>query len=110
MRGIEAVSGLRAEAGDPGWVAVECDSASMARWLQEAIERENVEVRCEGKRLLLPVGESFTLENEIKSVITVVAKTSDYWRSHLPPEVKQAMMMEERIEQLKSRVKGWLRR
>lgn len=82
-RGIAAVSGLEATAAAPGWLAVRCDSARMARWLAEAIVRENVAARAEGVRLLVPVGEDFRLPGEIKSVITVVAKTTHYWREHL---------------------------
>jgi hypothetical protein len=110
IRGVQAVSGLQAEAAAPGWVAVACESAVMARWLAEAIERENVEVRVDGVRLLLPVGADYRLEGEIKSVITVVAKTTDYWRFHLPPEVKQTLMVQAQLAQVKDRLTGWLGR
>jgi hypothetical protein len=33
--------------------------------------------------LNLPVGPAYTLEKEIKNVITVVAKTSHYWFGHI---------------------------
>ncbi len=82
-RGIAAVSGLAAAAASPGWLAVRCDSARMARWLAGAIGREHVAAHAEGLRLLVPVGEDFRLPDEIKSVITVVAKTTHYWREHL---------------------------
>ena len=106
-RGIEAVSGLRAEPAIVGWLAVRCGSASMARWLSEAIAEERVEARCEGALLLVPVGEWTDVQGEIKNVITVVAKTTHYWREHLPAEVKQALAAQERIEQVKARVAGW---
>lgn len=83
IRGIRAVTGLAATAAAPGWVAVACDSAHMARWLREAIERENVQAHADGTTLLVPAGEDFRLRDEIKSVITAVAKTTHYWREHL---------------------------
>ena len=89
-RGIAAVSGLAAAPATAGWLAVRCDSARMARWLAEAIDRENVAARAEGPRLLVPVGEDFRLPGEIKSVITVVAKTTHYWREHLAAVVEDA--------------------
>ena len=106
-RGIEVVSGLRAEPAIVGWLAVRCGSASMARWLSEAIAEERVEARCEGALLLVPVGEWTDVQGEIKNVVTVVAKTTHYWREHLPGEVKQALAAQERVEQLKARVADW---
>ena len=106
-RGIEAVSGLHAEPATAGWLAVRCGSASMSRWLSEAIVEERVEARCDGPLLLVPVGEWTEVKGELKNVITVVAKTTHYWREHLPAEVKQALAAQERIEQLKARVAGW---
>jgi sirohydrochlorin cobaltochelatase len=42
-----------------------------------------VDARAEGERLLLPAGPEFRLEDQVKSVITVVAKAHHYWREHL---------------------------
>jgi hypothetical protein len=47
IRGIREVSGLEAYVANPGWLAVLCPTASMARWLAEAILQENVEGRVE---------------------------------------------------------------
>jgi hypothetical protein len=82
----------------------------MARWLAEAIERENVQARAEGIKLLLPVAADYTLEGEIKSVITVVAKTTDYWTNHMSPDVRRAIELSTGLEQVKARVLGWLGR
>lgn len=110
IRGIREVSGLRAAAAAPGWIAVECPSAGMARWLGEAIEAENVQARHDGALLLVPVGDQFTLGGEIKSVITAVAKTTHYWQDHLSPEVKRALVLEQQFARVRSRLTGWLRR
>jgi hypothetical protein len=83
VRGIRETTGLPAEGGEPGWVVVACESRSMAAWLCAAIILENVEARVEGDRLLLPAGPDFRLEDQVKSVITVTAKTHHYWREHL---------------------------
>jgi sirohydrochlorin cobaltochelatase len=108
VRGIAAVSGLAAAASSPGWIGVQCASASMASWLAEAIAQENVESRAEGSRLLVPVGAHYTLKGEIKNVITAVAKTTHYWGEHVPPEVKQTLALQARLAQLKARVGRWL--
>ena len=55
----------------------------MAAWLCATIIIENVEARCDGDRLLLPASPDFTLEKQIKSVITVLAKTNHYWQAHV---------------------------
>ena len=108
MRGVAAVSGLPAVAGPVGWVALRCGSAAMARWLADAITRENVQARADGRNLLVPVGADYTLDGEIKSVVTVVAKTTDYWYNHLSPDVWRALEMSETLGHWKARVAGWL--
>ncbi len=109
-RGIQAVSGLTAVPGDPGWLAVRCDSPTMARWLSEAIAAELVPARADGPTLFVPVGAAYTLTGEIKNVVTVVAKTTHYWHDHLPTEVKQTLAAQARLAALITRVRGWLRR
>ncbi len=76
-------TGLATEPAGPGWIAITCASARMAAWLCATIILENVDARAEGARLLVPAGPGFALEDQVKSVITVVAKTHHYWREHL---------------------------
>jgi sirohydrochlorin cobaltochelatase len=57
----------------------------MALWLLRAVTAENVCVRREGTTLFFPAGPTFRLEEEIKNVITVAAKTLHYWKEHPPP-------------------------
>jgi hypothetical protein len=83
QRGIRETTGLEAEPGDPGWIAVTCESPRMAAWLCAAIILENVDARVDGARLLLPAGPNFLLEDQVKSLVTVMAKTHHYWREHL---------------------------
>lgn len=85
-RGIEETTGLATEpagAAGPGWIAITCASARMAAWLCATIILENVDARVEGARLLVPAGPAFALDDQVKSVITAVAKTHHYWREHL---------------------------
>jgi sirohydrochlorin cobaltochelatase len=110
VRGIGLVSGLPAAPAAPGLVAVACQTAGMARWLADAIGEENVEARARGTTLLVPAGASYTLTGEIKNVITAVAKTTHYWREHLPLEVKQALEVQERFGGVRDWFGGWLRR
>jgi sirohydrochlorin cobaltochelatase len=107
-RGIGAVSGLRAAPARPGWIAVECRSAGMARWLADSIQAENVTARAQQTRLLLPAGDYFTLTGEIKNVITAVAKTTHFWGEHVPAEVKQTLELQAQLERLRARVLGWI--
>lgn len=96
-RGVAAVSGLVAGAAEPGWVGVRCDSPGMARWLAEAIHGENVAARHAGPMLLVPVGADYSLKGELKNVITAVAKTTHYWREHLPKAAKDTVEAQERL-------------
>lgn len=89
-RGIFETTGLFAELAEPGWIAVSCESRKMAAWLAATILLENVEARCDGERLLVPAGADFELKNEIKSVITVVAKTHHYWMEHVAKQAAAA--------------------
>ena len=82
-RGIWETTGLYAEATEPGWLSVTCDSPRMAAWLCATIILENVDARIDEDRLLLPAGPDYRLEDEVKSIITVVAKTHHYWQAHI---------------------------
>jgi hypothetical protein len=86
-RGVEMVTGLPVEASaEPGWVAVTCDSRTMAAWLLRAITMENVAVRADATVLYLPAGPAYRVVKEIKNVITAVAKTTHYWLEHMSTE------------------------
>jgi hypothetical protein len=82
-RGIWETTGLYAEPTALGWLAVTCKSPTMAAWLCAAIILENVDARVEDDRLLVPAGPAYRLKDEVKSIITVVAKTHHYWQAHL---------------------------
>jgi Ni2+-binding GTPase involved in maturation of urease and hydrogenase len=85
-RGIWETTGLYAEPTASGWIAVSCHSAEMAAWIAAAVVVENVEARADDDRVLLPLGAGYRLENEVKSLVTVVAKTHHYWDAHLAVE------------------------
>jgi len=104
-RGIYEVSGLQAYAAEPGWIAVKCDTPGMALWLHRAIVPENVQSRARGNLLLVPVSQEYTVKGEIKNVITVVAKTTHYWNTHLPTELQRAADTEVNLDKWIGRVK-----
>lgn len=104
IRGIRLVSELTAVPDMPGWIRVICDSPQMAAWLGEAINQENVAARANHSFLYLPVNEHYTLQGEIKNVITAVAKTTHYWQEHLAAEVKHALWFQATVESLWSRL------
>ncbi len=109
MRGVREVSGLPALPAAPGWVALVCASAGMARWLAAACVAENVQARAEGRDLWLPVDGTYTVAGEIKNVITVVAKTTHYWAVHVTPEMQRTLAAEAWLDQMSARLRGWLR-
>jgi hypothetical protein len=82
-RGIWETTQLYSEVTEPGWLAVTCRSRAMAVWMAASIILENVEARFDGDRLLVPASETFALADQVKSVITVVAKTHHYWIEHV---------------------------
>ena len=82
-RGLEMVTGLDVVLDGPvGWIGLRCADEEMAIWLMRAIVVENIMVRREGAILYLPAGCRFTLDGEIKNVVTAVAKTHHYWTEH----------------------------
>jgi sirohydrochlorin cobaltochelatase len=83
-RGIRLVADLQVvRSKSPGWIGVRCTSEEMALWLLRAIVVENICVRREASLLYLPAGPHFRLEHEIKSIVTVIAKTYHYWTEHI---------------------------
>lgn len=82
-RGIWETTGLFSEPAEPGWLAVTCASRRMAAWMAAATILENVDARCDEERLLVPASPAFRLKDEVKSVVTVVAKTNHYWQAHV---------------------------
>lgn len=82
-RGIWETTGLYAEPGPPGWLAVTCASRTMAAWLAAVIILENVDARADEERVLVPVGPDYQLADQVKSLVTVVAKTAHYWQAHV---------------------------
>jgi hypothetical protein len=82
-RGIWETTGLYTETAEPGWLAITCDSPTMAAWMCAAIILENVGARLDDDRLLLPAGPDYQLKDEVKSIITVVAKTHHHWQAHV---------------------------
>jgi hypothetical protein len=82
-RGIVETTGLYTESADPGWLSVTCDSPTMAAWMCAPIIVENVGARVDDDRLLLPAGPGYRLKDEVKSIITVAAKTHPYWQAHV---------------------------
>ena len=91
-RGITMVTELKAApSAVPGWIRVECASATTAGWLARAIVMENVAARCEGTWLDLPAAPGYRLEKEIKNVITVMAKTCHYWLDHTSAAQQRAI-------------------
>lgn len=89
-RAVEMLSGFTTRCLPPGYVGVLCESEGMARWLAAAINRENVAASRVGRWLNLPVAAHFQTEKEVKSVVTVFAKTTDYWLNHMTAEQRAA--------------------
>jgi hypothetical protein len=82
-RGIHETTGLFSEPAPPNWLAVTCHSKKMAAWMAASIILENVDAKCEDEILYVPCSPDFDLKNQVKSVITVVAKVNHYWQAHI---------------------------
>lgn len=83
-RGLRLITGWAiVRDAAPGWIGLVCPNEEAAIWLLRAILSENIAARREGATLFLPAGPAFTVEPEIKNVITVVAKTHHYWTEHI---------------------------
>jgi sirohydrochlorin cobaltochelatase len=85
-RGILETAGLTATPSPGGWLSVQCDSKRMAAWLSAVIILENVDARSDGDVLFVPGDKGFELKDQVKSIITVVAKANHYWQEHLANE------------------------
>ena len=85
-RGIFETTGLNASPSPGGWLAVQCDSKRMAAWLCAVIILENVDARMDRDVLFVPGDKGFELKDQVKSVITVVAKAKHYWQEHIANE------------------------
>ena len=86
VRGIHETTGMTAVPAPGGWLAITCDSKRMAAWLCAVILLENVDARLDGTTLFVPGGNGFELKDQVKSVITVVAKSFHYWQEHIANE------------------------
>jgi hypothetical protein len=86
VRGIFETTDLVAEPSPGGWLRVTCDSKRMAAWLCATIILENVDARVEDEYLFVPGDRDFQLKDQVKSVITVVAKSNHYWQAHIANE------------------------
>jgi sirohydrochlorin cobaltochelatase len=86
VRGIFETTDLVAEPSPGGWLRVACDSKRMAAWLCATIILENVDARVEEEFLFVPGDRDFQLKDQVKSVITVVAKSNHYWQAHIANE------------------------
>lgn len=83
-RGIFMTTGLFSEpAVEPGWLAISCRTRQQAAWMCACIILENVDARLDDQdRLLVPAAADFALQDQVKSVVTVVAKVAHYWQMH----------------------------
>jgi sirohydrochlorin cobaltochelatase len=83
IRGLALVTGWRARiAAQPGRIELMCPGEDAAAWLEEAVNAENVRAERSGASLFLPAGPMFALKEEIKNVVTAVAKAHHYWTEH----------------------------
>ena len=109
VRGIFETTDLVAEPSPGGWLRVTCDSKRMAAWLCATIILENVDARVEEQFLYVPGDRDFHLKDQVKSVITVVAKCNHYWQAHIASEEglsaaraeAKAILLGENIEKLR---------
>lgn len=80
-RGLALITGWPARGGRPGKVGLRCPDAGTAAWFARVIRAENVATDHDGRDAVvwLPMEAAFTVEHEIRNVITAVAKAYDAW-------------------------------
>lgn len=84
-RGIHETTGLPVtDRSRPGWIGFRCHDERMAVWVAAAIIIENIAAQFDGCTVYVPVDATWRLKEEIKNVITAVAKTCHYWQEHRP--------------------------
>lgn len=85
QRGILETTGLDSEPDpdEPGWLKVYTYGPKMAAWLAASMILENVSARSRDDVLYVPASPHFTLEDQVRSIINVVAKTNHYWQEHI---------------------------
>lgn len=83
MRALALVTGWEARpSAMPGWAELVCPDEAAASWLERAILAENVRAERDGHLLRLPVGPDFTVERQVKNIVTATAKAHHYWAEH----------------------------
>ncbi len=82
MRGLSMVTHYTAQFRENGCIEMWLKSPNQAKWFADIINSENVECKIKGRSIFLPLNYDFTLEKEIKNVVTVVAKAEHYWKNH----------------------------
>jgi hypothetical protein len=70
------------ESTNNGYIKVTLKNKNMAKWFSDIINKENVECQVKDADIFLPVNDDFTLEKEIKNVVTVMGKAFHYWSRH----------------------------
>lgn len=70
------------EKDSKGWIIVKLYSKNMAAWYADIINSENIECKQYGKEIHLPVNDDYSLEKEIKNLVTVLGKAYHYWKLH----------------------------
>jgi hypothetical protein len=66
----------------------------MAAWMCACIILENVDAKCDEEVLYVPCSPVFDIKNEVKSVITVVAKVAHYWQTHIQQQTERIAVPE----------------
>ncbi len=84
VRGIYEVSGRESVHGMPHTIMVFCRTSEEAIWMVGAMTAEGVGCRRFSELAIeLPVRAEWTVEKEVKNVITAVAKCTHYWDQHV---------------------------
>lgn len=65
-----------------GYIEIALGNHNIADWYANIINSENVECQVKENKIFLPINDDFTLEKEIKNIVTVVAKAFHYWSLH----------------------------
>jgi sirohydrochlorin cobaltochelatase len=82
LRGVSLILPYPITISDDGWLIISLHSQNVAKWFSEVINEENVVCEQHVKDIYLPLNDTFDIEHDVKSIITVAGKAHHYWTKH----------------------------
>lgn len=82
LRGVSLILPYPIKIDNKGWLIISLVSENVAKWFCEVINEENVVCEQHEKDIYLPLNDTFDIDHDVKSIITVAGKAHHYWTKH----------------------------